>query len=186
MQTQNASIRMCTVRPICGYFYICMLVYGCDCMYVLMHELVSICIRFYSSVLDVWWSLKHGNPGIISYTVPLWSTMGDSSARTCTGEELQELTPTNTHAHSHRFLSDMSPHMFTLTVKHTHVPCVCTNTHKCTPFPNIHTSSIHTCIYINIHTLNRWTCCRGLLETPESWTWVFFRLEPFSSVSFTF
>lgn len=47
---------------------------ACLCMF----ELVSICSMFHSSGLAVWWSLKHGNPGINSSVIPLWSTNGDS------------------------------------------------------------------------------------------------------------
>lgn len=100
MQTQNASLTMCTSQPICGYVYICMLVWGCDCMYMSMCELVSICILFRSSVLVVWWSLKHGNPGLISYPIPLWSTNGDPGnlrLELAQGWNYRTRTPTNTH-----------------------------------------------------------------------------------------
>lgn len=71
MWTQSDSSTMCT------FLHICMLVCGCDCMYVCICELASTCILFRPSVLAVWWSLKHGNPGIISYAIPLLSTNGD-------------------------------------------------------------------------------------------------------------
>lgn len=130
---------MCTVSSICGLFY-----YVCarDCLYVFMCELVSICILFHSSVLAVWWSLKHGNPGIISYPVPLWSTNGNPVSA-----KQRNLPHTNTHAHftySHRFLT---PHMFLSKA----YKITCTNAQILHRNINIHAVA-YTHLYLHKHT----------------------------------
>lgn len=158
MQTWNASLTMYTAGSNCVYFYICMLLRECGCIYVSMWELVSICILFCSSVLAVWWSLKHGNPGIISYPIPLWLTNGNPG-----GLLLQFAQERNygTHAHTethihtcsfyiftktlnwHEFPScshytHSKTHKFTYTCQQTQRPCILKHTH-CLPYTPVST-----------------------------------------------
>lgn len=138
LQTRNAFLTMCTVSSICRLsYYVC----ARDYVYVFMCELVSICILFHSSVLAVWWSLKHGNPGIISYPVPLWSTNGNPVSA-----QQRNWPHTNTHAHftySHGFLTR---HMF-LTKAH---KITCTNAQILHKKINTHAVA-HTHSYLHKH-----------------------------------
>lgn len=114
MQTKNASLTMCTLRSICVYFYMHCAACGCDCEYVFTFDLVSICILFRSSKLAAWWSLKHGNPGLICSVSPRWSTNGNPG-----GLQLHLAQRWNYRIHTHTdmysmHIADFSvPYLFT-------------------------------------------------------------------------
>lgn len=164
VQTWDDSL-MCTVGPSCVYFYICMLMCECGSLYVSMFELVSICILFHSSVCTVWWSLKHGNPGIISYLSPLWSTNENPGGPLLRRRRITRHTLTQTRMHSYAhftFTHSLNWHQPPICSHYSHTQTLqFTYTYQHTQTYTL--SSTHTCIYINIITLNRWYCCRGLL-----------------------
>lgn len=141
---QSGSSTMCTLQP---FLHMWMLVCDCECMRVSICELASTCILFRSSMLAVWWSLKHGNPAIISYAIPLLSTNGDPGGlllESAQGRNYRLHIHTDTHIYVQTltcpFYSDMSIHMFSHT--QWNISKMCTYT----------LSSIHICIFINTHT----------------------------------